>query len=29
MPMDALKQRVQEHFAWEAAAPAHRETVTL
>jgi metallo-beta-lactamase family protein len=29
MPMDALKQRVHEHFGWDAAAPAHRETVTL
>lgn len=29
MPMDALKQRVQEHFGWETATPAHRETVSL
>ena len=29
MPMDALKQRVQEHFGWEAATPAHREAVTF
>jgi metallo-beta-lactamase family protein len=29
MPMDALKQRVQEHFGWDAATPAHREAVTL
>src|SRR5688572_17995737 len=29
VPMDALKQRVQEHFGWDATAPAHRETVTF
>lgn len=29
MPMDALKQRVQEHFGWEAATPAHLEAVTF
>ena len=29
MPMDALKQRVQEHFGWDAATPALREAVAL
>jgi metallo-beta-lactamase family protein len=29
IPMDALKQRVQEHFGWEVATPAHLEAVTF
>lgn len=29
MPMDALKQRLQEHFGWEVATPAHGEAFVL
>jgi hypothetical protein len=28
-PMDALKQRIVEHFGWQASTPAHREVVSL
>jgi metallo-beta-lactamase family protein len=29
IPMDALKQRVQEHFGWNVATPSHLEAVTF